>query len=131
MVLCASSVCLRGDRTRTRSMTDEISTKFCSTVSGSIGRLEVAHRELRNRTGGSKSAIYDCLIVAAGLVVNGQRILDLASAKDGRVSIRGDVELDIASRRTDHDDQWYAVIMQQEGPAVASIARDDASLFQV
>jgi len=31
------------------------------------------------------------------------RILDLASAKDRRVSIAGDVELDIASRKTDDD----------------------------
>jgi len=43
------------------------------------------------------------LSLHAGLVVNGLRILDLASAKDRRVSIKGDVELDIASHRTDHD----------------------------
>jgi len=36
-------------------------------------------------------------------VVNGLRILDLASAKDRRVSITGDVELDIASRKTDDE----------------------------
>ena len=35
--------------------------------------------------------------------MNGLRILDLASAKDRRVSIAGDVELDIASRKTDDD----------------------------
>ena len=44
------------------------------------------------------------MVATAGLVVNGQRILDLASAKDRRVSIRGNVELDIASRRTEVDD---------------------------
>ena len=44
------------------------------------------------------------MVPTAGLVVNGQRILDLASAKDRRVSIRGNVELDIASRRTEDDD---------------------------
>ena len=44
------------------------------------------------------------MVTTAGLVVNGQRILDLASAKDRRVSIRGNVELDIASRRTEDDD---------------------------
>ena len=43
--------------------------------------------------------------------MNGLRILDLASANDRRVSIRGDVELNIASQRThddddDDDDEW-------------------------
>ena len=37
-------------------------------------------------------------------MVNGLRLLDLASAKDRRVSIIGDVELDIVSSRTDDDD---------------------------
>ena len=36
--------------------------------------------------------------------MNGLRILDLASAKDRRVSIIGDIELDIVSQRTDDDD---------------------------
>jgi len=47
------------------------------------------------------------MVVDAGLVVNGLRILDLASAKDRRVSIRGDVELNIASHGADNDDdEW-------------------------
>ena len=36
--------------------------------------------------------------------MNGLRLLDLASAKDRRVSIVGDVELDITSHTTDDDD---------------------------
>jgi len=47
--------------------------------------------------------LIDGLIVA-GLVVNGLRLLDLASAKDRRVSIVGDVELDITSHTTTDDD---------------------------
>ena len=46
-----------------------------------------------------------CVAVNSGLVVNGLRILDLASANDRRVTIRGDVELNIASQRTDEDDE--------------------------
>ena len=46
------------------------------------------------------------LLCDSGLVVNGLRILDLASAKDRRVSITGDVELNIASQRNDDDDEW-------------------------
>jgi len=44
------------------------------------------------------------VVVTAGLVVNGLRILDLASAKDRRVSIKGEVELNIGSRTTDDND---------------------------
>ena len=48
-----------------------------------------------------------CFVVNLGLVVNGLRILDLAAAKDRRVSIIGDVELNIVSQRTDDDDdEW-------------------------
>ena len=36
--------------------------------------------------------------------MNGLRLLDLASAKDRRVSIIGDVQLDIASSHTTHHD---------------------------
>jgi len=48
--------------------------------------------------------IVKCFVVNLGLVVNGLRILDLAAAKDRRVSIIGDVELNIVSQRTDDDD---------------------------
>jgi len=48
--------------------------------------------------------IVQFVVCDAGLAVNGLRILDLAAATDRRVDITGDVELDIASRRTDDDD---------------------------
>lgn len=46
--------------------------------------------------------VKDIFVFSAGLVVNGLRILDLASERDERVAIQGDVELEVKVMRPSH-----------------------------
>jgi len=63
--------------------------------------------------------------VMAGLVFNGQRVLDLASEKDGRTSVRGDVQL-----MTGIGDRQHGPLqrMQQVGLNVCNKNRPFSSL---
>jgi len=63
--------------------------------------------------------------VMAGLVLNGQRLLDLAAEKDGRTSVRGDVQLMTGIRDRQHEPLQR---MQQVGLNVCNNNRPFFSL---